>query len=399
MDKSHIHNCDSCATFRFNSYPARPSKISNNRFFRNFPPPCNFSMDMPISIQPDPLRKFAPFAKFLNVFALVPAGTNPIRPKRNNKKLIGKKTAPLKKIQRNIKSPSPSPIPSLFESMPLEASPINLVESFEKPISVVSNLSFNASKQGDCDCENLNFEPSQLLIHTYNNNNHKLHFSLANSFVEGAQSSIGDGPSTCSMSKSSNKNMSNYLYDNQALKETSCKKQSACAEILDCLDEDSEVWILQCPRCFDIKKILNSELKTGNGTKLDVCHDRFKSSAAMICLTPEKAAEYQSVCDEIKLVRPVGKIMVTEAQADSCSEEDPLDEECTSNNLKAVDSIPLTCKKVQKKVNDQRFTIETTVTVENVCAKKQKKPSIKQESCLPLVPPEPVPMKKKKKNY
>lgn len=192
--------------------------------------------------------------------------------------------------------------------------------------------------------------------------------------------------------------MSNYLYDNQEMKESSCKKQSACAEILDCLDEDSEVWILQCPRCFDVKKILNSDLKTSDGAKLDVCHDRFKSSAAMICLTPEKAAEYKSVCDEIKLVRPVGKIMVTESQVvnDSCSDED---EECAS--LKPKDSIPLTCKKVQKKVNDQRFTIETTVTVENVndrSPKKQKRTQIKQEPCLPFVPPEPIPMKKKKKN-
>lgn len=181
------------------------------------------------------------------------------------------------------------------------------------------------------------------------------------------------------------------------MKESTCKKPSACAEILDCLDEDSEVWILQCPKCFDVKKILNSELSTN--TSLDICHDRFKSSAAMICLTPEKAAEYQSVCDEIKLVRPVGKIMVTESlkhEVDLCS-----DEECDTKCIKPVDSIPLTCKKIQKKLNDQRFTIETTVTVESAndrSSKKQKKTHIKQEPCLPLVPPEPVPMKKKKKN-
>ena len=64
MDKTH--NCDSCASYRFRN-PAKPSKISNNRFFRNFPPPIDRTskfecmtfapLDMPISIQPDPLRK------------------------------------------------------------------------------------------------------------------------------------------------------------------------------------------------------------------------------------------------------------------------------------------------------------------------------------------------------
>lgn len=209
--------------------------------------------------------------------------------------------------------------------------------------------------------------------------------------------------STCSMSKSSQKNMSNFLYDNSSLKDLSCKKQSGCAEILDCLDEDSEVWILQCPKCFDVKKLLNSEIgKKSN--KLEVSNDRFKSTPTLICLTPEKAAEYQSICDEIKLIRPVGKIMVTESQQQDCPQSctDDEEEEDVEDECKAVDSLPLASKKIQKKVNDQRFTIETTVTVESVndSPKKSKKHPIKQEveeSCLPLCPPEPQPVKRKKK--
>lgn len=201
------------------------------------------------------------------------------------------------------------------------------------------------------------------------------------------------------MSKSADKQMSNYLYDNSTLRECSAKKASGCAEILDCLDGDSEVWILQCPKRFDIKSILNTELGKNSA---DVTNDRFKSPASMICLTPEKAAEYKSICDDIKLIRPVGKIMVTESQqhlADSCTE---MEDECADTK----DSLPLACKKVQKKLNDQRFTIETTVTVENCneqspkksgATKKQKNKHESNDACLPLCPPEPQPTKRKKK--
>lgn len=58
--------CETCAS-QFKSLPVKPCKISNNRFFRNFPPPninrnLNFEnvtcpLDIPISIQPDPICK------------------------------------------------------------------------------------------------------------------------------------------------------------------------------------------------------------------------------------------------------------------------------------------------------------------------------------------------------
>lgn len=61
---------------------------------------------------------------------------------------------------------------------------------------------------------------------------------------------------------------------------------------------------------------------------------------------------------------------------------------------------PLAGKKIKKKVNDQRFTIETTLTVEK-CANDRKKsmgasPNLKSQY-LPIDPPEPEPSMKKKK--
>src|SRR5690349_3651745 len=52
---------------------------------------------------------------------------------------------------------------------------------------------------------------------------------------------------------------------------------------------------------------------------------------------------------------------------------------------------PLAANKMQKKVDEQKFTIETTVTVEKCGQKKPKK-------CLPIVPPEPTPFKNKRKS-
>lgn len=211
------------------------------------------------------------------------------------------------------------------------------------------------------------------------------------------------------MSKTSEKNLSNYFFDNPSTKSTSAKKASACAELLDCLDEDSEVWILQCPKCFDINKVLNADLgkrMSNSGKTLDVCSDRFKSCMNIVCLAPEKATEYKAVCDQIRLIAPVGKIMVTEQdcpppQSDmTCSEEDPIEEDIAQPS---EDPCALASKKVQKKLNDQRFTIETTVTVENVPPNdrnSKKRKSVKaesHESCLPLCPPEPSPSKRKSK--
>lgn len=217
------------------------------------------------------------------------------------------------------------------------------------------------------------------------------------------------------MSKASEKkSISNYLYDNPSLKSTTSKKVSACAEILDCIDDDTELWILQCPKSFDINKVLNTDLsnnRKGASKAIDTCCERFKCPVNLICLAPEKATEYKSVCDQIRLIQPKGKIMVTEqelpAQSDmTCSERDQTDDECSQvGDTTTVASMAESCaqlasKKVQKKLNDQRFTIETTVTVENVdnersSGKKARKNM--QASCSPIAPLEPSPTKRKTK--
>jgi hypothetical protein len=214
------------------------------------------------------------------------------------------------------------------------------------------------------------------------------------------------------MSKASEKNVSNYFFDNPSLKSSASKKASGCAEILDCVDDETELWVLQCPKCFDVDKLVGTSLrKSADGKVINLSSDRFKCPVNMVCLAPEKATEYKSVCDQIKLIQPMGKIIVTEQEAPpcqqedmTCSEKDQTDDECSQ--VSAVDSCtpslaPVASKKVQKKMNDQRFTIETTVTVENVGndrGKKRKSTKIDsqmQEPCLPFVPPEPSPMKRK----
>ena len=80
----------------------------------------------------------------------------------------------------------------------------------------------------------------------------------------------------------------------------------------------------------------------------------------------------------------------SDVDTDKPSDED----ECMSSEPEEVKP-PIAGKKMKKKLDDQRFTIETTVTVEK-CGKKGAKKSM-QTKCLPIVPPEPVPMKKMKK--
>lgn len=230
--------------------------------------------------------------------------------------------------------------------------------------------------------------------------------------------------STASMA---GKSLKNYLYDNPELKETKNKK--ACNDEDDFADDDDvEVWLLQCPKSFDPKQILNCELgklgKKSGGPKVECSADRFGAKKTLAVITPEKAAEYEMFCDSIKIVKPVGKIVVSEtctadkenfdtdrrktktesedfcsddpiSAAQSCDSEENDERQKTEDdsNSSDQDAKPIAGKKLKKKLNDQRFTIETTVTVQNVGKKKGKK-----NQCLPIVPPEPSPEKKKKKS-
>lgn len=361
------------------------------------------------------------------------------RPRRKSTKMVGRNTnCPPKKTlpkKRPIKAPTPCP-PSIHGSVKVDSiatqcfkAPPNTTaskactqkSSFESgQDSICSTVGPRPAKQAhprDCGCTKCEktdpCAPSRVegrenvILSTFN---FTLTFSAFESFIDDA--SLAD--SVCTMSKASEKNMSNFFYDNPSMKSSTSKKVSGCAEILDCLDDDTDIWILQCPKSFDINKVLNTDLGQRKSTiepPLDVCSDRFKSCVNMICLAPEKAAEYQSICDQIRLIQPIGKIIVTETQPELTSQSDVTcteDDDCSQlEDAKSLECSPLASKKIQKKLNDQRFTIETTVTVENCDDRsggKKPRKSIKEEPsatkpCVPLCPPEITPIKRKKKAH
>lgn len=208
------------------------------------------------------------------------------------------------------------------------------------------------------------------------------------------------------------RNMKNYLNDNSQLCETNFKKSTSCCDALESSSTD-EIWVLQCPKGFDPKTIINIDLcklQKDNSSKIDFTAKRFNEKLSLACLTPEKAAEYAIICDNIKILETVGKIVVSENQNDLSRKSSRSDcfceslESCSDAEINDDDDgeqcqNPIASKKSKKKFNDQKFTIETTVIVENCNDRKKNKGKIKQDSCgecLPLVPPEPVPAKKQK---
>lgn len=100
-------------------------------------------------------------------------------------------------------------------------------------------------------------------------------------------------------------------------------------------------------------------------------------------------------------LNPVGKIVICEKpESDDCDPEDETggaSDDCSSDDeCPSADDCPkpIASKKFQKRVNDQRFTIETTVKVEP-CPSKKK--SSKMDSrCSSQA--ETCPSKKKKKS-
>lgn len=105
------------------------------------------------------------------------------------------------------------------------------------------------------------------------------------------------------MSIAAEKTLKNYLYDNPDLKQSKMKKEtSELGEI----GTDDEIWILQCPKDFDPKKLLNVDLQKVNQSQqlnnMDVAANKFLDKKALAVISPEKAAEYQLVCENLKLV-------------------------------------------------------------------------------------------------
>jgi hypothetical protein len=202
--------------------------------------------------------------------------------------------------------------------------------------------------------------------------------------------------------------LSNFMYDNQSLKDSKCKKTSSCNDVLDCLGPNVETWILQCPKGFDPKSIMNTEL--GKLSKAECSANRFGDGVSLACITPEKATEYESVCDNVRILRPVGKIFITENKSlvtpkhsktsmragGSCSDNE-IDECSDDGDIQPCPSAA--SNKVKRKINDQKFTIETTVTVQNCGSdkKKSRKMKMEEEECTSTSSPPAVSMKKKKK--
>ena len=105
-------------------------------------------------------------------------------------------------------------------------------------------------------------------------------------------------------SSSTEKNMQNYLYDNPDLQQSKSKK--SCGDLDDELEDECEVWLLQCPKDYDPKKLMNCDLgklgKQTNEPKMECTTDRFSQKKTLAVIAPEKAAEYELICDNIKLV-------------------------------------------------------------------------------------------------
>ncbi|CAO1433489.1 unnamed protein product [Diamesa serratosioi] len=172
-------------------------------------------------------------------------------------------------------------------------------------------------------------------------------------------------------SSAANKTLKNYLYDNPSLKEIQYKKVSNCCQDIDSSDE--EVWLLQVPKSFDTKKMIVGELQKlipcPGEPKIDACAERFCEKKILTMITPQKLAEYEAVCDTMKLIKPVGKIVISQ----KCP---PMPESCLPSHIdiplcevkSEIESDsdigdvckPIAAKKIRKKINDQRFTIETT---------------------------------------
>lgn len=166
-----------------------------------------------------------------------------------------------------------------------------------------------------------------------------------------------------------NQTLKNYLYDNPTLKELKYKKVSSCCENIDSSDE--EVWLLQVPKSFDTKKMICGELNklipSAGEPEIDACAERFCEKKILTMITPQKLAEYEAVCDTMKLIKPVGKIIITEkcpAMADCCPPQikSEIDSDCRLDDDSDNEEVskPIAAKKIRKKINDQRFTIETT---------------------------------------
>jgi hypothetical protein len=148
----------------------------------------------------------------------------------------------------------------------------------------------------------------------------------------------------------SERNMKNYLYDNKEVVNDADYEECKASPLDKLLQKSSssvEMWIVQCPKNYDVKNLLNNELRTA---KIDV--NRFDECVKFNCLIPQDEST-----DRVKCIEPIGKIRIF---------EDP-------KALIAKESKKVKRKKQNKNVEEEEEEEEETLPVKN----KRKK--IKEE--------------------
>lgn len=97
----------------------------------------------------------------------------------------------------------------------------------------------------------------------------------------------------------------------------------------------------------------------------------------------KKTDSKTSLCEDVEMSS-------NESNSDAESDDKPDVDDCSNSSEDEVK--PIAGKKLQKKLNDQRFTIETTVTVESSKKRGKKGGAANTSKALP----EPTSMKKRK---
>lgn len=140
-----------------------------------------------------------------------------------------------------------------------------------------------------------------------------IHISIINHFVSG--NCEGDTKQKAKLSKPESCSTIPTARTGKCIKNTSCidpepklsNSKKGCAELDDEFGSEGEVWLLQCPKNFDPNKMICAVLgKNGRQSCKDQpteCRaDRFSGKTTLAVISPEKVAEYQLLCDKMKLV-------------------------------------------------------------------------------------------------
>lgn len=98
--------------------------------------------------------------------------------------------------------------------------------------------------------------------------------------------------------------LKNYLFDNQELKEI---KPNCSLNVDDLeLDSDDEIFMLQCPKSFNPEKLIGMNFSSLKNRKIEFEYtvDLFKNKPVLSVIVPNKSKKDSKVdCDKLKLVR------------------------------------------------------------------------------------------------